>query len=230
MVGGTRALAVALAAAALLGAAGASAARRAVEPTPYGADWTATATNLRNMAGSRFEYVCPAAGRLDQVWGTRVYTDDSSVCTAAVHGGLITIADGGMVTIEHLPGQASYTGSTANGITSANWGAYAGSFQLIGADRGGGAPGVKMGGGGWTANATSFRGLNGSRFEYVCPGGGRIQTVYGTNVYTDDTSVCSAAVQVGLLTAANGGRATIEIAPGQASYASATANGITSRS
>src|SRR5262245_44000768 len=192
-------------------------ARRALEPPIVAGDWGANATSLRNAAGSRFVYVCPATGRRDQVWGTRVYTDDSSVCTAAVHGGLITIADGGIVTIEHLPGQASYTGSTANGITSANWGAYAGSFQLIGADKGGGAPGVKMGGGGWQANATSFRGLNGSRFQYVCPGGGRIQTVYGANVYTDDTSVCSAAVQVGLLTAANGGRATIEIAPGQAS-------------
>jgi hypothetical protein len=230
MVGGTRALAAVLAAAALLGAAGASGAPRAVEPTPYGADWTATATNLRNVAGSRFEYVCPAAGRLDQVWGTRVYTDDSSVCTAAVQAGLITVAEGGIVTVEHLPGQSSYTGSVANGVTSADWGSWSGSFQLIGADRGGGATGVLMGGGSWTADATPFRGTNGRRYLYVCPGGGRIGTVYGTNVYTDDSSVCTAAVQVGLITAPNGGRVTAEIAPGQRSYVSATANGVTSRS
>ena len=103
---GTRALAVALAAAALLGAAGASASPRAVEPTPSGADWTATAHSLPANAGSRLVYVCPANGRPDQVWGTTIYTDDSSVCTAAVHAGLITVADGGIVTIEHLPGRS----------------------------------------------------------------------------------------------------------------------------
>jgi hypothetical protein len=230
MVGGTRALAVALAVAALLGAAGAPGAPRAVEPTPYGADWTATATNLRNVAGSRFEYVCPAAGRLDQVWGTRVYTDDSSVCTAAVHAGLITVAEGGIVTIEHLPGQASYTGSVANGVTSVSYGAWSGSFQLIGADKGGGAAAVLMGGGSWTADAATFRGKNGQKYLYICPGGGRIGTVWGTNVYTDDSSVCTAAVQVGLITALDGGRVTAEMAPGQSSYVSATANGVTSRS
>jgi hypothetical protein len=182
---------------ALAGASGASA-RPEVEPPIVAGDWGANATSLRTAAGSRFLYVCPAYGQRGQVWGTRVYTDDSSVCTAAVHARLIDLTDGGTVTIEHLPGQASYTGSTANGITSASWGAFSGSFQLIGADRGGGAAGVRMGGGGWTANATSFRGKNGSRFQYVCPGGGRLGTVWGTNVYTDDSSVCTAAVQTEL--------------------------------
>ncbi len=87
-----------------------------------------------------------------------------------------------------------------------------------------------MGGGGWTADAATYRGKNGQKYLYICPGGGRIGTVYGTNVYTDDSSVCTAAVQVGLITPANGGRVTAEIAPGQKSYVSATANGVTTRS
>ena len=174
-------------------------------------------------------YVCPANGSRGQVWGTDTYTDDSSVCTAAVHKGLITMADGGIVTIEPLAGLASYTGSTRNGITSANWGAYSGSFSVIGADAGGGATGVKMGGGSWTATATSFRGQNGGRYSYICPGGGSLGTVWGTNTYTDDSSVCTAAVQVGLVTAANGGRVTIEVRPGQKSYVSFAHNGVTSR-
>jgi hypothetical protein len=147
-----------------------------------------------------------------------------------VHKGLITIADGGIVTIEHLPGLAAYTGSTRNGITSGTWGAYDGSFSIIGADAGGGATGVKMGGGSWTATATSFRGKNGDRYSYICPGGGRLGTVWGTNTYTDDSSVCTAAVQVGLVTAGNGGRVTIEIRPGQSSYVSFAHNGVTTRS
>jgi LCCL domain len=229
MVDARRPLAVVLAAAAALGATGASASPRTVEPTPTGSDWTANAQTLRTATGSRFLYVCPANGRLDQVWGTRVYTDDSSVCTAAVHAGLITVAEGGLVTIEHLPGQSSYTGSVANGVTSVSWGAWGGSFQLIGADKGGGTTGVLMGGGSWIAQAASFRGKNGQKYLFICPGGGRIGTIYGTNTYTDDSSVCTAAVQVGLITPANGGRVVAEIAAGLKSYVSATANGVTSR-
>jgi LCCL domain-containing protein len=202
----------------------------AVEPTPSGSDWGANATALRGQAGTRFLYVCPANGTFAGIWGTTVYTDDSSVCTAAVQKGLITTADGGTVTIEHLPGQASYTGSTQNGVASASYGAGTGSFQLIGADKGGGAPGVKMGGGSWGATATSFRGQNGSRYLYICPGGATLGAVWGTNTYTDDSSVCTAAAQVGLLTPANGGRVTIEIRPGQAAYHGFSAHGVTTGS
>jgi hypothetical protein len=219
-----------LAVVALAGADGSSARVRSVEPKLWGSDWTASATNLVGQSGSRFEYVCPAYGRLDQVWGTNVYTDDSSVCTAAVQAGLITVADGGLVTIEHLPGQPSYTGSTANGVTSNGYGSWTGSFQLIGADKGGSAAGVKMGGGSWTANAITFQGKYSSKFLFICPAGGRIGTVWGTNIYTDDSSVCTAAVQVGLLTAANGGETTIEMRPGQNSYTSFKAHGVTTAS
>src|SRR5262249_43970643 len=96
----------------------APAASGAVEPKAWGTAWGDTAVALRNETGSRFVYVCPAAGRKDQVWGTGIYSDNSSVCSAALHAGAIDYADGGIVTIEHLPGRSSYTGSTQNGITS----------------------------------------------------------------------------------------------------------------
>jgi hypothetical protein len=71
------------------------------------------------------------------VWGTDVYTDDSSVCTAAVHAGLITLAGGGTVTAEIRPGQSSYKGSTRNGITSSPYASWLGSFIFPGASGGG---------------------------------------------------------------------------------------------
>ena len=37
----------------------------------------------------RYEYTCPKYGAKYGIWGTDVYTDDSSICTAAVHVGLI---------------------------------------------------------------------------------------------------------------------------------------------
>lgn len=201
----------------------------AVEPTPAGYQWYSDATTVRGKPGT-FVYVCAAGGRLDQVWGTTTYADNSTVCSAAVQSGLITEADGGIVTIKPLPGQSSYAGSTANGVTSSSLGAWPGSFEIVAAGTHSGSPALRYGGGSWTASAGSYRGQNGSKYLYVCPGGGLIGTVYGTNTYTDDSSVCTAAVQVGLITAKDGGRVTIVIKPGQSSYTSFTANGVTTRS
>ena len=147
-----------------------------------------------------------------------------------MQSGLITEADGGIVTIKPLPGQASYTGSTANGVTSSSLGPWPGSFQLVASGTHGGSPALSYGGGSWTSSAVSYRGQNGSEYLYICPGGGLLGTVYGTNTYTDDSSVCTAAVQVGLITAKDGGRVTIVIKPGQSSYPSFTAHGVTTRS
>src|SRR2546426_706394 len=48
-------------------------------------------------AGERFPYNCPPNGALWPVYGTDTYTSDTSVCPAAVHAGLITVASGGSV-------------------------------------------------------------------------------------------------------------------------------------
>ena len=52
--------------------------------------------------------------------------------TAAVHAGLITLADGGQVTFRLTPGEESYTGSTANGVQSRDYGSWGASFQFVG--------------------------------------------------------------------------------------------------
>ncbi|MEM1042536.1 MAG: LCCL domain-containing protein [Bacteroidota bacterium] len=89
--------------------------------------WTENAVSLRGNNGARYRFDCPANGTLRTVWGTDLYTDDSSICTAAVHAGEITQA-GGSVVIEIRPGAESYTGSERNGVTSSNWGQWSGSF------------------------------------------------------------------------------------------------------
>jgi hypothetical protein len=94
--------------------------------------WEANALEHRGMDGQRFDYQCTAGGEPDSVWGIDLYTDDSSVCTAAVHAGVITIEEGGSVTIEIREGEESYEGSTRNGITTFSYGTWAGSFVVIG--------------------------------------------------------------------------------------------------
>jgi hypothetical protein len=65
------------------------------------------------------------------VWGTGTYTDDSSVCSAGVHAGRITAAEGGTVRIEIAPGMESYEGSEANGVTSLSYGQWDGSYVFV---------------------------------------------------------------------------------------------------
>jgi hypothetical protein len=98
-------------------------------------DWYTGPMAHRGANGQRFSYFCPPNGSSGLLWGTGIHTDDSSVCTAAVHAGLITFAGGGTVTIEIRPGQSSYTGSAGQGgVISRDWGVYEGSFVVVGFD------------------------------------------------------------------------------------------------
>src|SRR5689334_20215177 len=95
--------------------------------------WAVTAVSLRGKNATRSSVDCPARGTLRSVWGAGPYTDDSSICSAAVHAGLIQVAGGGRVTFEIRPGQASYPGTTQHGVTSASWASWHGSFAIVGA-------------------------------------------------------------------------------------------------
>lgn len=87
---------------------------------------------MRGRNGERFTFVCAANGVNGRLWGTSLYTDDSSICTAAVHAGLITVATGGNVTIEIRPGASSYQASTRSGVSSRSFGSWDGSFVFVG--------------------------------------------------------------------------------------------------
>lgn len=93
--------------------------------------WAATATEYRGNVGEHYDYDCPAGGTAHVVWGTDIYTDDSSVCTAAVHLGEITLEDGGSVTIEIAEGQDSYAGTERNGITTLSYPSWPASFVFV---------------------------------------------------------------------------------------------------
>lgn len=90
--------------------------------------WAGDATSYRGRDGEAFSIQCSAEGTAFPVWGTDLYTDDSSVCTAAVHAGLISFAKGGEVTFEIRPVATSYEGSERNGVTSLDRGRWRGSF------------------------------------------------------------------------------------------------------
>ncbi|MBL8131321.1 MAG: hypothetical protein JNL42_05650 [Anaerolineae bacterium] len=96
--------------------------------------WSDTAFWHRAAKGSQFNFYCPANGFAAPIWGTGVYIEGSSICTAGVHAGAITLVEGGLVTIEILPGEMAYPGSSANGITSETFptpGQFNASFRVV---------------------------------------------------------------------------------------------------
>ncbi|MEH2404421.1 LCCL domain-containing protein [Nostoc sp.] len=184
--------------------------------------WGDNALNLRGRINQDFTFICPSNGYIYKVWGTDVYTDDSSICNAAVHAGLITSRNGGQVRIRIRPGAEFYYGTTRNGLNSRDYGSWRGSFIVLGSTR---SPGSIQ----WNSTASILRGQVNQDFAFICPPNGYIYKVWGTDVYTDDSSICNAAVHAGLITTKNSGQVRIRIRPGAGSYYGTTRNGVNSR-
>jgi hypothetical protein len=64
-------------------------------------------------------------------WGTDIYTNDSYIPAMAVHAGVITIGQTKEVYIKVVEGKNNYPGSTRNGITTSEWGAWGLSYQFV---------------------------------------------------------------------------------------------------
>ena len=74
-----------------------------------------------------------------------------------------------------------------------------------------------------------FPAPDGSRFSYQCPPWNQDhRAVWGFDVYTHDSGICTAGLQAGVISRERGGLVTIEMRPGQASYGSGERNGVRS--
>jgi hypothetical protein len=83
------------------------------------------------------------------------------------------------------------------------------------------------------ANQTAgrFRTQTGRSLTFACPASdGRLAFVYGTDVYTDDSGICAAAIHAGALRAGQPGNVTITMGTGATAFSASTRNGIASRS
>jgi hypothetical protein len=158
------------------------------------------------------------------VWGSGPYSDDSAVCRAALHAGLVG-DEPANVTITFLPGRNSYSASEANGVMTNDWGSWGGSFAFEGAALGEPAESALAA---CPSNARNLRGT-GDTVECSCTAaaasGG---SVWGTDVYTDDSSLCRAALHAGVI-GRDGGDVTFTVAGGRPSYAGSTQNAVESR-
>ncbi|MGW6981903.1 LCCL domain-containing protein [Streptomyces sp. NPDC054932] len=189
--------------------------------------WSADATNFRGRArGEKLTFQCPPSGSPSSLYGTDIYTDDSSICYAAVHAGAITSTEGGKVTITLREGRTGYIGSARNGAVSQDWKDHWNwSFEV---QTNNPKPQSNIPVISWPQTASDYSDQIGKRFTFKCPGAGEAASVWGTNKYTDDSSICTAGVHAGKISFKEGGTVTIVITAGDSVFQGTSRNGVTS--
>ena len=188
---------------------------------------TGSLTSYRDLVGSSI--MLPVVGAVStNVWGSDVYTDDSQVGAAAVHAGVLGVGEFGFVKVTLLPGQPHYEGSVRNGVTSQSFEQWQGSFRVESAP----PPWLVQLPGGEDPSQlvplATMRGHVGLSFSIQVTGAAT-GPVWGTGVYTDDSSLAAAAVHAGLLKAGEIGILRVTIAPGRQSYVASEQNGVKSQ-
>ena len=93
--------------------------------------WNQGVQQYRGQNGQRYLMHCIPMGTEFAVWGSNPYTDDSPVCMAGQHQGVVNRFTGGDVLIEIRPAQKSYRGGDAKGVTAFPWGPFPGSYVVI---------------------------------------------------------------------------------------------------
>jgi hypothetical protein len=186
-----------------------------------------TVVNLRGQNGKVFFFEVTGAQN-GPVWGTDVYTDDSSLATAAVHAGVLKVGHKAVVKVTILPGEQKYGGSMRNGIKTTDFGAWEGSFKVEavkGRGPRGAAPKPRVMADPGTL--VGFRGQNGKSFLIEITGQ-NTGSVWGTGVYTDDSSLATAAVHAGIVKVGQKAVVKVTILPGEQQYTGSDHNGIIS--
>jgi hypothetical protein len=106
-----------------LASAASEVSRGAVLPDP------GTLNNFSNQVGKTFSFRVVGAVN-GSVWGTQVYTTDSTLATAAVHAGLLRPGQAGVVRVTIVPPPPAFAGSNQHGVASAAYGPYNGAFKV----------------------------------------------------------------------------------------------------
>ncbi|HVS36269.1 MAG TPA: LCCL domain-containing protein [Gemmataceae bacterium] len=89
-----------------------------------------TLTNYRGQNGQSFLFEVTGNKNAGSVWGSGLYTDDSALAAVVVHAGILADGEKGVVRVTIAPGADSYEGSQKNGVASADYGAWVGSYRV----------------------------------------------------------------------------------------------------
>ena len=189
---------------------------------------------------------CAASQMTGTVWGSGPYTTDSSVCAAALHAGAVA-KTGGTVTVQATSGCTTYASSKNNGVTTTAYGPWSSSFYFpsVGSPNCQGAaaapaiiptvpsipappsaalPAAPAAPSTVITCPANFRGQHGAMTCHCSPtqfSG----AVWGTSTYTEDSSLCLAALHAGAV-ARTGGMLTVQHTAGCNAYNGTVRNGV----
>ena len=85
--------------------------------------------NFQNELGKTFNFRVTGNSN-GAIWGTDVYSTDSTLGTVAVHAGLLQPGQTGVVKVTIMPSPNAFVGSTRNGITSAPYQQYPAAYRV----------------------------------------------------------------------------------------------------
>lgn len=190
-------------------------------------DVLGTDQRFSGPSGRKYRVHCPkgcSKSPLGNVFGTTYYTDDSSVCKAAVHSGVIKDDNGGDLILIIANGEESYQSSYQNGIQAAAHGPNPRSVTFKTAPQITRIDCYEIGG------SSRFSGPLGTKFTVFCEKGcsKKENNVFGEQIYTDDSSICQSAIHAGLLTD-KGGEIQFILEQGRQLYGGSVKNGIKSQ-
>jgi len=185
-------------------------------------------------SGQALRCLCSAGQMRGSVWGSGRYTTDSSVCRAARHAGVVS-RTGGIVRIYAGGGCRRFDGSVRNGIKTGRWGPYRRTFGFRNplppcAENAAAGGGDDDGGGGemLAACPRNMKGRSlapGQALRCSCAPRQMVGSVWGTQRYTTDSSVCKAARHAGAV-GPNGGNISVFGGRGCNAFAGTTRYGI----
>jgi hypothetical protein len=166
------------------------------------------------------------------VWGSGPYTTDSNLGTAAVHAGVVKPGEIGTVTIRLIASPDQFKGSSANGVTTRDFGVWPdGAFVFIKPARPAGGEAVRES----SENKkilpdpgplSQYTNLKGKRLTFRVTGD-RSGPVWGSGPYTLDSRLATAAVHAGVVKPGETGTVTVEIMASPDSYKGTTAHDVT---
>jgi hypothetical protein len=181
--------------------------------------------DFRGQEGQTY-YFSVTGSTQGSVWGTDTYTDDSQLAAAAVHAGVLREGQAGVVKVTILAGQSGYQGTSRNGVSSMNYGNWYGSYKVEAVTK---TDPSSLSENAYPdpGNLTDYRDRLHATMLFQVTGSTQ-GSVWGTDVYTDDSSLAKACVHAGILASGETGLVLVTILPGMPAYTGSSRNGVTS--
>jgi len=182
-----------------------------------------SASGLANEPNRRYRFVCTAVGEPSKnIWGTDEYADDSDICSAAIHAGVLQRNQVGMVTIVTGHGASSFQGSERNNVISLSYLNGDATYRFDTSTD----PGLVS----WTTTAERIPPGFAEPVYVICPSAGPTDgLVWGSGPYHSNSSVCLAAAHAGVITLADGGPVAVTKLEGTQSFTADPRHGVDSR-